>query len=85
MPPRSPPPRLWQTSPYGDVDAAVVDGLERAVAPADGAPAAERALLVGALADAVYYEPDRTRSLARSSEAVDWRGRPDDPDTLVLP
>ena len=75
---------LWQTSPYGVVDAALVDGLERAVALADDAPAAERALLVGALADAVYYEPDPARSLAWSAEAVGLARAAGDPDTLVL-
>ncbi len=75
---------FWQTSPYGEVDAALVDGLERAVTLADGAPIAERALLVGALADAVYYHPDRTRSLARSAEAVALARAAGHPDTLVL-
>ena len=75
---------LWQTSPYGEVDTALVDGLERALALADDAPTVERALLVGALADAVYYAPDRTRSLARSSEAVGLARAAGDPDTLVL-
>ena len=75
---------LWQTSPYGEVDTALVHGLERAVALADGAPTVERALLVGALADAVYYAPDRTRSLAHSAEAVALARAAGDPDTLVL-
>ncbi len=75
---------LWQTSPYGDVDDAVVGALERARTAAAGAPAAERSVLAGALADAVYYSPDRAASLARSSEAVELARQAGDPDVLVL-
>jgi DNA-binding SARP family transcriptional activator len=75
---------LWQASPYGEVDRPLTRALERARAAARDAPAAERAVLAGALADALYYLPDPARSLALSSEAVDLARAAGDPGTLVL-
>jgi DNA-binding SARP family transcriptional activator/RecA/RadA recombinase len=75
---------LWQISPYGEVDLPLVRALERARAAAGDAPAAERAVLAGAHADALYYRPDPAAALALSSEAVDLARAAGDPDTLVL-
>lgn len=75
---------LWQISPYGEVDRPLVRALEHALAAADDAPAAERAVLTGALADALYYDPDPARALALSSEAVDLARAAGNPGTLVL-
>ena len=74
---------LWQTSPYGEVDAALVDGLERAVAWQTTPPPPSVPCSSGH-ADAVYYEPDPAPALARSAEAVGLARAAGDPDTLVL-
>ncbi|HEX5945828.1 MAG TPA: BTAD domain-containing putative transcriptional regulator, partial [Acidimicrobiales bacterium] len=76
---------LWQTSPYGEVHAPVVDALERAIAAAgEDTPVAERAGLLGALADAVYYDPDTGRSQVLAAEAVRLARRSEDPNTVAL-
>jgi DNA-binding SARP family transcriptional activator/nucleoside-triphosphatase THEP1 len=75
---------LWQISPYGEVDLPLVRALERTRAAAGDAPAAERAVLAGAHADALYYHPDPAAALALSSEAVELARAAGDPDTLVL-
>ncbi len=74
---------LWQTSPYGVVNTPLIGALERVLAGLDDAPTVERARLVGALADAVYYERDPSRSLGLSAEAVDIARRTGDPATLA--
>jgi hypothetical protein len=75
---------LWQTSPYGVVDRPLIEALERVLESAGDAPVAERASLVGALADAVYYDPDSARSLALSARAVDLARATASPDALAL-
>ena len=75
---------LWQTSPYGEVDVPVTRALERAREAARDAPAVERALLAGALADALYYRRDPAPSRALSAEAVDLARAAGEPDSLVL-
>lgn len=78
------PATMWHTSEYGQVDLALVDGLERALAVSEDAPAAERAVLVGALADAVYYERDTSRSFALSAQAVELARGTGDAGVLAL-
>lgn len=75
---------LWQSSPYGEVDLPLTGALERALAAAGDAPAAERAVLTGALADALYSLPDSARPLTLSAEAVELARSAGDPSTLVL-
>jgi hypothetical protein len=76
---------LWQTSPYGEVHPPVVNALERAIATAeDDTPAAERAGLVGALADALYYDAEPGRSQVLAAEAVRLARLSGDPQTVAL-
>jgi DNA-binding SARP family transcriptional activator len=75
---------LWHTSEYGQVDLALVDGLERALAASEGASSAELSLLMGALADALYYERDTSRSSALSARAVELARETADADVLAL-
>ena len=75
---------LWRPSSYREVSPPLVAALERALVDLGDEPTPQRAGLVGALADAVYYEPDPSRTRRLSAEAVDVARRTGDPAALLL-
>ncbi|MBN2621707.1 MAG: hypothetical protein JXA83_00005, partial [Acidimicrobiales bacterium] len=83
---------LWQPHAYGEVNLPLVRALETALdtAPDAGSDAGadgtdgEQAVLLGALADALYYGVDAERPDVLSARAVTAARRTDDPNRLAL-
>lgn len=78
-----PPSTLWQASGYGVVNTEVVAALERVLARLGDEPTPERADILGALSEALYFGSDPGRSDRLAEQAVAVARRTGDPETLA--